>query len=176
MKIVQINGLKRSGKNHLGEILKNKLQEEGLVVQLMAFADPIKEILATALNISVAELDKRKNDMTAIADTTYREVLQRFGTEAMQSTFGSDVWTDLLVRNINKSTDVVIVTDLRFDHEVLYGAILVNIFNADLVSADSHASEAILNDVDFHWTIDNTGRGDLTFSADSIIDSLFLTE
>jgi hypothetical protein len=48
-----------------------------------------------------------------------RKILQRFGTDAMQSVFGKDIWASLMQTKINNDTEhnVFIIPDFRFKHE-----------------------------------------------------------
>ena len=134
--VIAINGLKRSGKDYSANILKQQLEAKGLSVELMAFAEPIKQIVSTMFNISLEQLDNYKNNpnenfirifgkqskkssrVSLQKITDFRDIIQRFGNGAMKQVFGKNVWADLLAYNISKShSDVVIVTDMRFPEE-----------------------------------------------------------
>jgi len=181
-KIILINGKKRSGKDYTAQKIKEVLEDEGFFVEIIAFADPIKEIIATTFGMSLELLNIFKNNkqkiyvekqnatedemflgdnLVQISD--FRTILQRFGTEGMQGTFGKNVWVDLLKRKVHFSCcDYVIVPDFRFNAEDI-GDYSVNIFNSEIIDAgDSHASENELNNFKFDFLINNTGRPDLT--------------
>lgn len=175
--VILINGKKRSGKDFFAEKLQEELYKNKKTSEVMSFADPIKEIISTTFNITKEQLDDYKNDKNKIAVvksndltvdysvmTDFRTVLQNFGTEAMQTTFGQDVWVDLL-RNKAKESDVdfVIVPDFRFLQEYI-SPLTVKIRNDEIdnACADKHASENELNDFEFMFEIDNSGQPDLT--------------
>ena len=183
-KIILINGKKRSGKNYAAQMIKEELDNRGYTVQIIAFADPIKEIISTTFGMSLELLDIFKNqkqelyttrdnatdeeifmgdDLELVTD--FRTILQRFGTEAMQTMFGKNVWVDLLLKRAQKSgVDFVIVPDFRFMTENI-GFKSINIFNNDIIDEDDkHASENELNDFIFDYVINNTGKPDLDFT------------
>ena len=174
-KVVLINGKKRSGKNHLAELLSSELNDKGYSTEIMAFADPIKDIIGMALDISSEELDMYKNndEHLGINDVgmyndefqflvSFRVLLQKFGTEAMKKYFGEDVWVNILkTRAQNSDADVVLVPDFRFLSESI-SDLSINIFNNNLVEHDSHRSENELNDFKFSKYVDNTGKPDLS--------------
>ena len=152
-----ISGLKGSGKDYVSDILCDTL-----VCERLTFAEPIKEILATTLGISKEALDEMKNNEDLkILNTNIREILQRFGTDAMQHHFGKDVWIDRLAAQLPKS-GVAIVTDWRFKHEYnmlsKYGTVVsVKVMDSNL-EQNSHISENDLNDFKFDFEIDNTAK------------------
>jgi hypothetical protein len=124
--LVAVTGYARSGKDLFAASVGIRY----------AFADPIKRIISTTFGFTLEELDFLKNDEKGLGFVYegseghvgkawhMREVLQRFGTEAMQATFGTNVWADLLVKNIIKELPIhrealalPVVSDLRFLHE-----------------------------------------------------------
>jgi hypothetical protein len=132
-KLIMLSGKKRSGKD-TSAILMKQLDPS---IKLLAFATPLKQIMAATFNIPMPILEEWKNDgfvcMHGIpmenqenADfqmQTYREILQNFGTEAMKPVFGNEVWSMLAVKRIKELfqyTDTVVVTDWRFEVEYDY--------------------------------------------------------
>ncbi len=183
--IIMIGHKKRQGKdtfaNMVAEIAGGKV---------LRFAGPLKEIIADTFNISLPELEELKNEEVTLIHghyhwhkemvtvQTYRDVLQRFGTEAMKKQFGSTVWAELMVRRINEAgSDVIIIPDFRFypEYETL-SQHFSNIITVGIVRGnrlcrhthfeDTHTSETALDDFDYDITIHNTGRlSDLKFKA-----------
>ena len=172
-KIILINGKKRSGKDHFARLLQEELYKQHKTSEIIAFADPIKDILAMTFNLSDEQLDKLKNDEAPIIIredgyqkivATFRSVLQNFGTDAMKKWFGESVWSNVLLeRASNSHTDYVIVPDFRFLIEDI-GGITIKIRNDEIEKncTDNHRSENELNDYEFDYVIDNTGFPDLT--------------
>jgi len=187
MQIILVNGKKRSGKDYFASILKDELEKVGKTAEIMSFADPIKDILATTLNISLEELDEYKNQTYPIGVqvatyddydcqylTNFRAILQNFGTEAMKKYFGENVWSELLLeRASQRGTDFVIVPDFRFLSECV-SDITVRIRNDEIDNncTDNHRSENELNDFEFKYTINNSGRPDLTLETRNFIAKL----
>ena len=162
MKIVLINGKKRAGKDYFAKSLKAELEALDKTVAIFSFADPIKEILAKSLGITIQELDEYKNSNSEIyikkrKITDARKLLQNFGTEAMKSIFGEDVWVNLLEEKaLSLNKDFVLVPDFRFLIEYI-SPYTVKIENKSIDSSDGHKSENELNDFEFNYIIDNTG-------------------
>ena len=173
-KVILISGKKRAGKNHCAEVLKAKLEQMGKTVLVTAYADPIKEILAISLNISVEELDtlKNNNDVLYSQDenteiwqlTGARSLIQKFGTEAMKQYFGTDVWVNLMKLKIRETdADFVIIPDFRFPSEnISHLTIKVKNDGVDKVATDSHASETSLDGCESLYEVDNTGKPNLS--------------
>lgn len=173
--VILINGLKRSGKDHTAGILREKLGEEK--VQVLSFAEPLKQIVADTFDISIAELEELKNKSEALfleepkihgheyyKMTDFRTILQRFGTEGMKPQFGEAVWANVALSKITENfSEYVIIPDFRFNIEsdVIkssnYRVVTLKIRNDDLPTADLHASERELDDYHFDHEIDNTG-------------------
>lgn len=116
-KVILLNGLPRSGKDTCADYLVSK---HGYTK--VSFASTMKEIVATTFGISVDALERMKNDNTIIHTLngsevvlTFRDVLQRFGSEAMKPVFGNDVWARTLYDKIHTlKTDKIVVSDFRF--------------------------------------------------------------
>lgn len=162
-KFILVSGKKRSGKDFFSNLLKKEFNKLGFSVQVIAFADPIKDIISRTLGISRETLDYYKNDQTPIyigevLVSNARSILQSFGTDAMKCHFGDNVWVDLLMARAKQSNaDYVIVPDFRFPEEYLTGAITIRVQNNDLPNDDSHRSENSLDDFNFNYVLDNTG-------------------
>ena len=178
MKLILVNGKKRSGKDYFAKALETQLKLDGKTVEVMSFADPIKRIIARTFDITLEQLDEYKNDKRSVGIshskfdgyefeklTDFRLILQRFGTEAMKSYFGDEVWVDLLMKHARHSDkDFIIVPDFRFKCEDTGEGITVKIRNDEIDNActDTHPSENELNDYKFMYIIDNSGYRDIT--------------
>ena len=181
-KIVLINGKKRAGKDYVARILQQELNKCGLTSCIESFADPIKDIIATTLGLTLSELDNFKNKKSLIVINgkevcDARLMLQRFGTEAMKSWFGDDVWAKLLYENIkNIKADVIIVPDFRFNVEKRKNTFTLKVVNDNVDKAcdDNHQSENELNDFKFDHVIDNTGYKDITTGVNIVIKEMLL--
>lgn len=175
-KIILINGKKRHGKDFTAEILE-KFHD----VEIMRFADPMKSIISQTFGISEENLETFKNDIDGygieikaypnnqppctIEYADFRSVLQIFGTEAMKPVFGNDVWVQAIKKRIDESVaEYILIPDFRFGIELVglseYQIYTVKIFNDNIESKDTHASEKELDDLDmkFDLYLDNTGK------------------
>lgn len=172
-KIILINGKKRSGKDWTAKLIQEELYKQHKTSEIMSFAGPLKEIVADSFNISLELLDELKNDgepIVARVDgfqviiSDFRLFLQRFGTEAMKKQFGDDIWVRLLKEKSEKSpVDYILVPDFRFLIEEI-SDITLKIRNDEIDNAnkDFHPSETQLDNFNFKYVIDNTGKPDLT--------------
>lgn len=167
--VILVSGKKRSGKDHVSGELKKYLESLGERVDLYAYADPMKTILSTTFGITVDQLNNMKNELTPITlntgdgfkVTNMREILQRFGTEAMQTEFGVGVWRERAENFIKKSkANFILITDFRFPTEMIDDSYLLQIKNVEIdsIAADKHISENLLNDFKFDTIIDNSGK------------------
>ena len=188
-KIVLINGKKRSGKDFTANLIKEEIERRGYTCEIMSFASPMKFIVSKLFGITEDELDLYKNDKYPIYTqdsygdldyiTDFREVLQRFGTEAMKPIFGDNVWASILYDKAHKSqSDVVLVPDFRFliEHINSQSVLTLKIVHKDIEEAckDPHPSETELNDFLFNSYIDNTGYPDTTDVISYYVDSIGL--
>ena len=159
MKIILINGKKRSGKDHIANCLCKNLKDINKTCTILHFADALKEILAITFNITLEELDTYKNNETKLVfdekSLDFRQLLQRFGTDAMQSIFGKNVWRNYIEEKIKTlKCDYVLIPDFRFKHEYIENSFSIYVKGG--ISNDSHISENELNDFKFDYIIDNT--------------------
>ena len=133
----------------------------------MSFAEPLKDIAATILNVTQTQLETFKNEpelyklvtmnkANFVTVTNYRSVLQLLGSEAMKKWFGPNVWVDLLTYRINQSqADVIIIPDWRFKSEAINNAVKLRVLT-HIKSTDTHISEIDLDDyTDFDFYVDN---------------------
>lgn len=115
IKLVGIAGKAKAGKDTLGSYLVRNLG-----YKRMAFADPLKEAMAAAFGIPLAEFhgEDLKDEVHPYWGITRRAVLQR-GADALRGQFGQDlfirVWTNAYC-NLPEQVSVV-VTDIRSDAE-----------------------------------------------------------
>jgi Deoxynucleotide monophosphate kinase len=151
--IIGLVGLKGSGKDTVAAYL---IKNHGF--ERKAFADPLKRSLAAFLDIPYHEIESFKNSNGAYVTTiyddepvkvlTFREALQRYGTESHRDIFGETFWLEatLPVGGFYKGRAIV-VTDVRFENEAerieLLGGYIVRIEreSATLSEQDPHRSE-----------------------------------
>ncbi len=174
---ILVSGFARSGKNHTSDLLTTELASLGYSVTQEAFATPMKRIIATTLGITTDELENLKDEPnlynfgfatpTRVIRTDFRQILQKFGSEAMKPIFGTNVWGELMLTKLhNSQSDIVIITDYRFDTEYNYitthlPTLHIHISSATISNHSTHASEQLPTHKP-NFTIDNTTKSDLS--------------
>lgn len=164
MKIILISGKARSGKDYLSQLLKERLEKDGLKVFKTAFADKLKEYLCILFNLSLEELNNLKNSEVPFTKNglTMRNLLQKFGTDIFTNKIDKFFWIKETAKEIiDKNPDIVIISDLRFKDEieinkfVCASQIAVRIISEDSIQSSSHISENDLNDYTFDYYFKN---------------------
>ncbi len=156
--LIGLTGYKGVGKDTAAQWL---IDEQGYVK--LAFADKLKEAVANLFGLTLGEVELLKNDLTwvsihwplseGVREMSFRELLQRFGTEMGRHTFGEDFWVEIWERefyDINTTTGrhiPIVATDVRFENEAqkiheLEGK-LIRVMRPGYDS-DGHASEVEL--------------------------------
>jgi dephospho-CoA kinase len=180
--LLALSGAKNSGKDVVGEYLVKKYG-----FKRIAFADKLKKSVTALFDIDASLLEELKNSNDTIMffdkngnawfSMTFRELLQRYGTEAHRDVFGKDFWIDHALKGINPNDDIVI-TDCRFENEIekvkSLGGEIARIVREDLVSKDSHSSEVEppLHLIDYFLINDKTLE-DLYNEVDDLINWIF---
>lgn len=177
--IIMINGKKRSGKNFIAELWGTYLTEIlGLKVKEVSFAYHLKNDVCIMLGITMEELEYHKDAGTEfqIGDKKFsiRTILQLYGTEVRRRE-DDDIWIKRALPDItNNDADVILVTDWRFENEIVkvkrwvpeeYQIHDVNITNVNIESVDTHASENDLNGYKFTTVLENNVVFDDKLSA-----------
>ena len=171
--IILISGYKRAGKDTTAQMLKEIFEENQLKVEILSFADTLKNIVCIIFDISREQLDEFKNNETEIGTykwhrdhleyefnklTNFRKVLTNIGNEALKSVFGEDIWVKDIQKKIAESdADIIIIPDFRFKIEHINKAITVRVVNDDIVNKETHQSETEIENFNFDVYLDNTG-------------------
>ena len=166
--IIQLSGRKRSGKDWTASAIKQQLESHGYSVEVMSFAEPLKDIASIILDMPLSDLEFAKNTDAYLLEstnsqpeylTTFRLLLQKLGTEAMKKHFGESVWYDLLINRIEQSSaDYILVPDYRFPEETIPRALTVRIYSTSVDLTDNHISETALDDFVFDHVLDNSNK------------------
>lgn len=144
--IIGMIGRKGVGKNYVADVIASELREDR-VVEMLAFADPMKEFCINCLGIQrelICGSDKDKNTPThykwekmppfirekfpeRTGAMTIRHVIQVVGTEMCRGIWGENVWIDAMSRRIvesdvrsaraGQSPTAIVITDVRFPDE-----------------------------------------------------------
>jgi hypothetical protein len=180
--IIGFTGVKGSGKDTCGQFLVETYE-----FTRVAFADRLKEAVAILFDISVENVDDYKDDaggtlprVQVILDIaskvtlhpsieyvySWREFLQRFGTEMGRNTFGKNFWIDQWENYLYQNSirdDNIVVTDVRFQNEVeriqTMGGTIVEVTRPGY-EPDGHESEHPLPRMLIDSQIENNGTID----------------
>lgn len=127
--IIGVNGFKGAGKDEIANYLVSKYGFEKA-----SFAALLKQSVANLFDISLEDIEAWKNspamkvkivgpsfpaarDIKTHSEMTFRNFLQRYGTEAHRDVFGYEFWVDNLMKSLDVEKDYVI-PDARFDNEL----------------------------------------------------------
>jgi len=114
--IIGLSGPSGAGKTYAANVLRNILNENasGGYFKVESFAAPLK---AFVLDLAGEKFPLRKDARHPVfPEMTYREALQRIGTEVMRDSLDKDIWIRSLdVRTENQD---IIIDDVRFENEV----------------------------------------------------------
>lgn len=154
--------------------------------QIKKFAGKLKQVASLITGVPVEmweDQDFKQGRMPYGWGMTYREFLQKLGTEAMREGLHEDVWVNALFADYKPTTQIEnayyksagirvfedyplwIITDMRFPNEMkaveLRKGITIRVVRPDMNSLQSmipaHASETALDDCEFDYHIDNSG-------------------
>jgi hypothetical protein len=200
--IIGINGKIGSGKDTVGKIIQcltqginsekqivdycNGVKITGFDWKLKKFAGKLKQIASLLTGVPVEKFEDqefKQKHMGLEWEMTYREFLQKLGTEAMRDGLHTNVWVNALFADYhptpNKSMEESfkeqfvtgrseihyklpnwIITDMRFENEleaiVKKGGITIRVVRPGTV-VGNHPSEVALDGFIMHYEIINDG-------------------
>lgn len=189
--LIGLCGKKRSGKDTIADILHKKYD-----FIKYSFAGPMKE---ACKNIFMLTDEQVNGDKKAEVDerwgVTPRKLLQVIGTELFQYDIhnhmednefnvGRELWVKRFEFFYNEnisSFDDVVVTDVRFKHEVKrireMGGRIWKIHRSSVESSDQHPSEKEIDEIEGDHVIHNNGTiQDLNENVNMLIDDFSKTE
>lgn len=172
MQVITLSGKKRAGKDTSGLYLKHALiNTYGKKVELIALAEPMKDMVAKLLNITVEEVEYLKNaeveyiNYSGVNPLTVRNLLQNFG-QGLKEYFGRDVWCELVEKKMTDDDTIYIITDVRFPFELdyflkRYATNSIKIEKDQEYDEDSHESEQYIDDIKTQFIVENNGTLDM---------------
>jgi hypothetical protein len=180
--IISITGKISSGKDTIADIIMQYTPYHDW--EIKKFAGKLKviaEILSGVPKINFEDQEFKKQDMGPAWGMTYRDLLQKLGTEAMRNGLHENVWVNALFSDYNRewvsigdntaSEDAFldkiypnwIITDTRFPNELeaakaLNGITIKVIRDSGNTIGTTHASETALDDyTEWDYIVDNNG-------------------
>lgn len=148
--IVTLCGKKGCGKDTAAQVLMNKGYSGD------KFAGPLKDACRILFGFDDSQVEGSLKDvMDPRWGTTPRNILQFMGTEVFQykindvlPDIGRTFWTKSMIRRIEEGKGNVVITDMRFQHELnalkvldplIYKVVSIKI-NRDIETGEEHAS------------------------------------
>lgn len=178
--IIGINGKIGSGKDTIGEIIQGlSITNGGREFEIKKFAGKLKQIGSLLTGIPVCNFEDQNFKMLNMGpdwDMTYREFLQKLGTEAMRDKLHINVWVNALFADYRgpKMSEYNpsnwIITDMRFPNELEavkerrgitirvvrpHGYTNPHTGEYKEMPLSYHTSETALDDVEFDYEIIN---------------------
>ena len=163
--VIGIGGKKTAGKDFTANIIKEFFESKDEKVQLIAFADTLRDVTKTlGIDVDGIYASGQKDSLILPGwNMTLRELLQYLGTDCLRLK-NENVWVDSAHSKIGPDANVVIFTDVRFENEIKYvesfdrgSSVYIN--NPLILSDDTsgHSSEqlspcAFLNELDNDYT------------------------
>lgn len=116
MNVIGLTGKAGSGKDTVASFLK----QDGWVC--IAFADALKHICIDYLGLTENDVytQQGKEQYNDFWKMTNREILQKFGTDALRNHFSKEIWTkiaEIKIKSLLQQGKRVVITDVRFDNE-----------------------------------------------------------
>ena len=168
MAVISISGKIGSGKDTIADIIMQYTPYHRW--QVKKFAGKLKdiaEILTGVPKINFEDQEFKQQDMGPEWGMTYRDLLQKLGTEAMRNGLHKNVWVNALFADFNIDEDEQvsywIITDSRFPDELeavkKHNGITIKVIrDSGNTIGTTHTSETALdNYTEWDYVIDNTG-------------------
>lgn len=130
------------------------------------FAGKLKQIASILTGVDAALFEQQEFKTRKMGKEwgfmTYREFLQRLGTEAIRTGIHSEAWVNAMFADFHSTISHWLITDCRFKNEAAavkrHHGIVVRINNPRLlVQENPHPSETDLDDHEFDYVIENDG-------------------
>lgn len=180
MALIGLHGYARSGKDSVGAVLIDKYG-----FTRVALADAVRDAVyalnplipwrSYAIPCTVQEaVDAFGWDELKATDEG-RRLLQAMGTEVGREIFGKNVWLDIAAKKIDAVTGPVVVTDIRFDNELLWlgkwtDSVSAKVARPGYGPVNGHSSDAGIKDHYFDYHIKNDGSlEDLETRVDEMV-------
>lgn len=169
--LIGITGVKRSGKDTIGEYL---CETRGFT--RLGFADPLKVACKAIFSFTDEQLygkDKETRDeywgdsprlfMQVVGSELFRETLPKFCKNV-----GSDIWVKSLERKMNvlytdnpRTNNKFVITDVRFPNECKFisemGGTMIRVNRPQKKVTDVHASEQHVKTMKVDYEVENDG-------------------
>ena len=162
--------------NSFEEVINNNIKINTSIWEIKKMAGKLKQVASILTNIPVENFENqefKKMQMHSCWGMTYREFLQKIGTDAMRNGLHKDTWLNAFWVDYRPPMDVTyvvndyskypkwIITDVRFENEYNSvrerGGLMIKVTRSG-IETQNHASETGLDHItDWDWVIHNDG-------------------
>lgn len=164
--IIGINGYSGSGKDTIGTIIQELGPHQNW--EIKKFAGKLKQIAEMLTGIDISMFEDQDFKKTNLPDEwrvhgmpmTYREFLQKLGTDAMREGLHDDVWVNALMADYKPpkmdqyNPSNWVITDVRFPNEARAikkkEGMIIRVDRPGVKPINNHPSEIGLD----HWNFD----------------------
>lgn len=164
--LVGMTGKARAGKSEVPKVLRHFNSFSN--ISTLAIGDHVKRVTSVMYGIPLGKFYNAKSEMSERWGITYRDMLQKVGTEFGRVVGGEDFWLkklepDYLACINRERTRNIFITDVRYDNEALWiikrGGFVLEILRdqeSDLTEDEkNHKSEAGVSKEYIAAVIDN---------------------
>lgn len=182
MKIIGITGKAKSGKDEM--VVQYFKRPDHPLAQKYAFADELKHSAAAFFGEPIGKFYENKDDISEQWGISYREMLQKLGTDFARNMIHEDFWVQMLdtkIKGIPSAIQLVFITDVRFDNEAEWiryngGAVIEIIREGHTLlerTEAEHSSEDGISQllVDYRM-LNDSGVEDLGFKLEKFIGTM----
>lgn len=162
MAIISISGKIGSGKDTVASIIQELDPAGDWAVK--KFAGKVKQVAKLLTGVPLWKFEDQEFKQQYMGpewDMTYREFLQKIGTDAMREGLHKNTWVNSLFAEYTIDNPNWIITDTRFPNELdavkEYGGLTIKIVrNTNNTIGNQHASETALDHItNWDYVIDN---------------------
>lgn len=167
MMIIGITGKAGCGKDTMVEEYFKRPDHP--LAQRFAFADSVKHSCAAFFGEPIGKFYENKEEISERWGISYREMLQKLGTEFARDLISKNFWVDMLNEKIQgspTSIKLAFITDVRFNNEANWirsqGGAVIECLRSEggflTESEEQHASEAGISPdlIDYQISNDDT--------------------
>lgn len=182
MKIIGVCGKAKAGKDEMVvQYFKNSLHP---LAQTHAFADAVKHSASGFFKEPIRNFYECKDDISEQWGISYREMLQKIGTDFARNMIHEDFWVQMLetkLKGIPDTIKLVFITDVRFDNEATWihskgGAVIELIREGHIplegIEAQHSSEDGISEELVDYRILNNTSVEDLGFKLKKFLDTM----
>ena len=182
MRIIGITGKAKSGKDEM--VWQYFKRANHPLAQKHAFADAVKHSAAVFFNEPIGKFYENKDDISEQWGISYREMLQKLGTDFARNMINEDFWVETLeskLKGIPSAIQLVFIPDVRFDNEAMWirytGGVVIELIREGHLSLTGteaqHSSEDGVSEklIDYR-ILNNAGVEDLGLKLEKFVGTM----